>query len=92
MRINDCFSRPTTGVPGRFITVLDRKSDDGNNTFQLLGTTTETLNMSSYNYLGFAQSEGPCADAAEAAMRAHLRQMLTEVPQMAAAQPDYFTD
>ncbi|KAJ5057710.1 pyridoxal phosphate-dependent transferase [Bipolaris maydis] len=69
MRINDCFSRPTTGVPGRFITVLDRKSDDGNNTFKMLGTTTETLNMSSYNYLGFAQSEGPCADAAEAAIR-----------------------
>lgn len=69
MRINDCFSRPTTGVPGRFITVLDRKSDDGNNTFKMLGTTTETLNMSSYNYLGFAQSDGPCADAAEAAIR-----------------------
>ncbi|WP_347137489.1 GntR family transcriptional regulator [Paracoccus sp. SSK6] len=32
------------------------------------------------------------ADAAEAAMRTHLRQMLAEVPQMAAAQPDYFTD
>jgi serine palmitoyltransferase len=65
MRINDCFSRPTTGVPGRYITLLDRKSDDGNNTFKLLGTTTETLNMSSYNYLGFAQSDGPCADATE---------------------------
>lgn len=65
MRINDCFSRPTTGVPGRFITLLDRASDDGNNTFRLLGTTTETLNMSSYNYLGFAQSDGPCADATE---------------------------
>lgn len=69
MRINDCFSRPTTGVPGRYITLLDRKSDDGNNTFKMLGTTTETLNMSSYNYLGFAQSEGPCADAAEAVIR-----------------------
>ena len=69
MRINDCFSRPTTGVPGRFITLLDRKSDDGNNTFKLTGTKTETLNMSSYNYLGFAQSEGPCADAAEAVIR-----------------------
>ncbi|MFC3168770.1 MULTISPECIES: GntR family transcriptional regulator [Paracoccus] len=31
-------------------------------------------------------------DAAEAAMRTHLRQMLAEVPQMAAAQPDCFTD
>ncbi|EON69740.1 serine palmitoyltransferase [Coniosporium apollinis CBS 100218] len=69
MRINDCFARPTTGVPGRFITLLDRKSDDHNLTFKLQGTTTETLNMSSYNYLGFAQSEGPCADAVEACVR-----------------------
>ncbi|EXJ78471.1 serine palmitoyltransferase [Capronia coronata CBS 617.96] len=65
MRINDCFNRPTTGVPGRYITLLDRTSDDGNVHFTLTGTTTETLNMSSYNYLGFAQSEGPCADSVE---------------------------
>ncbi|KAL9015097.1 MAG: hypothetical protein Q9173_000277 [Seirophora scorigena] len=65
LRINDCFRRPVTGVPGRFITLLNRTSNDGNQTFQLTGTTTETLNMSSYNYLGFAQSEGPCADAVE---------------------------
>lgn len=69
MRINDCFSRPTTGVPGRYITLIDRKSDDHNLHFQLTGTTTETLNMSSYNYLGFAQSEGPCADAVEEAVK-----------------------
>lgn len=65
MRINDCFSRPVTGVPGRYITLIDRTSDDHNLHFKLSGTTTETLNMSSYNYLGFAQSEGPCADAVE---------------------------
>jgi serine palmitoyltransferase len=69
LRINDCFRRPVTGVPGRFITLLDRKSDDFNLSFKLTGTTTETLNMSSYNYLGFAQSEGECADAAEATLR-----------------------
>ena len=69
MRINDCFSRPTTGVPGRYITLIDRKSHDHNLHFQLTGTTTETLNMSSYNYLGFAQSEGPCADAVEEAVK-----------------------
>jgi serine palmitoyltransferase len=65
LRINDVFSRPITGVPGRYITLLDRHSDDHNNSFRFTGTTTETLNMSSYNYLGFAQSEGPCADAVE---------------------------
>ena len=69
MRINDCFNRPTTGVPGRYINLLDRTSDDGNFHFKMSGTTTETLNMSSYNYLGFAQSEGPCADAAEETVR-----------------------
>lgn len=69
MRINDCFNRPTTGVPGRYINVLDRSSTDGNYHFQLSGTTTETLNMSSYNYLGFAQSEGPCADFVEEKVR-----------------------
>ncbi|KAI9671301.1 MAG: serine palmitoyltransferase component [Alyxoria varia] len=71
MRINDCFARPTTGVPGRYINLVDRVSDDGNLTFNMTGTTTETLNMSSYNYLGFAQSEGPCADAVEASVRKH---------------------
>ena len=69
MRINDCFARPVTGVPGRYITLIDRKSDDHNMHFKFTGTTTETLNMSSYNYLGFAQSEGPCADAVEETVR-----------------------
>jgi serine palmitoyltransferase len=69
MRIDDCFARPTTGVPGRYITLMDRKSDDFNRSYQFTGTHTETLNMSSYNYLGFAQSEGPCADAVEECVR-----------------------
>ncbi|KAK3375294.1 pyridoxal phosphate-dependent transferase [Podospora didyma] len=69
MRIDDCFARPTTGVPGRYITLMDRKSDDFNRTYKFTGTLTETLNMSSYNYLGFAQSEGPCADAVEECVR-----------------------
>ncbi|PTB81806.1 serine palmitoyl transferase subunit [Trichoderma longibrachiatum ATCC 18648] len=47
----------------------DRKSDDYNYTYRYTGTHTETLNMSSYNYLGFAQSDGPCADAVEECVR-----------------------
>jgi len=69
MRINDCFSRPIIGVPGRYMTLMDRKSDDFNESFHFTGTYTETLNMSSYNYLGFAQSEGPCADAVEESVK-----------------------
>ncbi|KAL1997020.1 hypothetical protein VTN49DRAFT_7885 [Thermomyces lanuginosus] len=69
LRINDCFERPVTGVPGRYITLIDRATDDYNRHFYFTGTTTDTLNMSSYNYLGFAQSEGPCADAVEENIR-----------------------
>ena len=69
LRINDCFDRPTTGVPGRTITLIDRATDDHNKHFYFKGTTTDTLNLSSYNYLGFAQSEGPCADFAEEILR-----------------------
>ncbi|KAI9224556.1 serine palmitoyltransferase [Blastocladiella britannica] len=68
VRIRDCFNRPITNVPGRHVTLLDRYSTDGNKTFTLTGKTKKCLNLSSYNYLGFAQAEGPCADAVEAAV------------------------
>ncbi|KAL9113148.1 MAG: hypothetical protein Q9227_002760 [Pyrenula ochraceoflavens] len=68
-RIRDCFSRPTTGVPGRYVTLLERVSYDENQHFQLTGRMLTTLNMSSYNYLGFAQSEGACADAVEESIK-----------------------
>lgn len=68
-RIRDCFERPVSGVPGRNITLIDRASDDHNKHFYFTGTTTDTLNLSSYNYLGFAQSIGPCSDAAEEAIK-----------------------
>jgi serine palmitoyltransferase len=69
LRLDDCFARPTTGVPGRYINLIDRNSDDFNRTYKYTGTYTQTLNVSSYNYLGFAQSEGPCADAVEECVR-----------------------
>ncbi|ORY24074.1 component of serine palmitoyltransferase putative [Naematelia encephala] len=68
-RLDDCFSRPTTGVAGRTIVCYDRVSNDEHDTFQMTGTTTRALNVSSYNYLGFASSTGGCADAAEQAIR-----------------------
>lgn len=70
-RIDDAFARPTTGVPGRYITLLDRTSIDYNYTYTYTGTYTQTLNVSSYNYLGFAQAEGACADAVEDCVRKH---------------------
>ncbi|KAK4702609.1 serine palmitoyltransferase, partial [Phenoliferia sp. Uapishka_3] len=65
LRIDDCFARPVTSVAGRTATLLDRTTSNYNNSFTFTGETTQALNVSSYNYLGFAQSRGPCADQAE---------------------------
>lgn len=69
LRLDDCFSRPVTNVPGRTITLLDRTSKDYNESFDFTGTKTRALNVSSYNYLGFAQARGGCADAVEESIR-----------------------
>ncbi|ODN86580.1 serine palmitoyltransferase [Cryptococcus wingfieldii CBS 7118] len=68
-RLDDCFARPTTGVPGRTVVCYDRVSNDQNNNFHFTGTSTRALNVSSYNYLGFASSTGGCADAVELAIK-----------------------
>ncbi|KAI8908306.1 pyridoxal phosphate-dependent transferase [Gorgonomyces haynaldii] len=69
MRIRDCFNRPVTGVPGRTIQILERETRDYNHTYTMTGRKREVLNLSSYNYLGFAQSHGPCADHVEQTVR-----------------------
>ncbi|KAJ7057122.1 pyridoxal phosphate-dependent transferase [Mycena amicta] len=68
-RMDDCFGQPITGVAGRTTILLDRYSTDYNNTQTILDTRTRALNISSYNYLGFAQSKGGCADAVEESIR-----------------------
>jgi serine palmitoyltransferase len=62
-RINDCFARPIYGAPGRFIKCFDRIKRPGN-VYEYTGESTECLNLSSYNYLGFAQSKGTCTGKA----------------------------
>lgn len=68
-RMEECFSQPVTGVAGRTIQILDRYSKDFNHTQTSLNTVTRALNISSYNYLGFAQARGGCADAVEEGMK-----------------------
>lgn len=63
MRIRDCWHRPITGIPGRILHLLERYSDDYNLTFKYTGRIRPMLNLSSYNYLGFAQGQGSCADS-----------------------------
>ncbi|KAF8960950.1 pyridoxal phosphate-dependent transferase [Flammula alnicola] len=68
-RMDECFSQPVTGVAGRTILLLDRISPDYNHTQIFTGTKTRALNISSYNYLGFAQARGGCADAVEESIK-----------------------
>ncbi|KAJ2922930.1 hypothetical protein H1R20_g14206, partial [Candolleomyces eurysporus] len=68
-RMDECFSQPVTGVAGRTIVLLDRISPDYNHTQLFTGTRTRALNISSYNYLGFAQARGGCADAVEESIK-----------------------
>ncbi|KAI9488731.1 pyridoxal phosphate-dependent transferase, partial [Zychaea mexicana] len=67
MRVRDCWNRPVTGVASRTVQLLDRTTKDYNRTFQLTGKISECLNFASYNYLGFSQKTGPCADAVQQA-------------------------
>ncbi|XP_014218447.1 serine palmitoyltransferase 2 isoform X2 [Copidosoma floridanum] len=60
-RIKDCWNRPICSVPGATVTLKDRVTPDHGWTFKFTGTKTECINLGSYNYLGFAESSGLCA-------------------------------
>ncbi|KAL3085109.1 hypothetical protein niasHS_010178 [Heterodera schachtii] len=68
MRVRDVFERPIGGVPGAKVKLVDRQTDDFCWTFKFPGSQTEVINVSSYNYLGFAQNAGPCAEMAAKAV------------------------
>lgn len=61
-RVKDIFNRVVCGVPGAEIDIIDRVTHDSCWSFELLETKSTFLNLGSYNYLGFAQNEGPCAE------------------------------
>lgn len=63
-RIRDCWNIPVCSVPGAEIVLKDRVTKDNGWTFEFLNTQSKCLNLGSYNYLGFAENSGPCAEAA----------------------------
>ncbi|KAG1662044.1 Serine palmitoyltransferase 2 [Nymphon striatum] len=60
-RISDCWNHPVCGVPGAFIELAERYSTNYNWTFEYPGGSYKVLNLGSYNYLGFAENNGPCS-------------------------------
>lgn len=53
---------PICSVPGDLVTFNDGITYDNGWTFEFTGTKSTCINLGSYNYLGFAQNSGPCAD------------------------------
>ncbi|XP_046388633.1 serine palmitoyltransferase 2 [Ischnura elegans] len=68
-RVRDCWNMPICSVPGAWVTLKDRITRDYGWTFEFLGTETKCLNLGSYNYLGFAENHGPCAESSAEAIR-----------------------
>ena len=59
------FNRPISSVPGAEVTLMDRVSEDHFWTWKMLRPQSKPcINMASYNYLGFAENEGPCTESA----------------------------
>lgn len=57
-RIQDCFNRPIDSAPGAWCSVMLRDFDPAHEgRMKLTGESMLALNLSSYNYLGFAESE-----------------------------------
>lgn len=70
-RIKDCWNCPITSCPADTLVLKDRITKDYGWTFEFTGTETRCLNLGSYNYLGFAQNEGPCASDAVQSIYKH---------------------
>jgi serine palmitoyltransferase len=58
-RVRDLFERPITSIPADRVRLMDRKSHDGNSSYEFTGKILNCLNLGSYNYLGFAENSGP---------------------------------
>ena len=64
-RMKDIFFRPISSVPGATVDIIRRKTNDFCWSFSMdPSDTVKCINLSSYNYLGFAESSGPVTDAA----------------------------
>eukprot|EP01116_Phalansterium_solitarium_P021714 TRINITY_DN687_c0_g1_i1.p1 TRINITY_DN687_c0_g1~~TRINITY_DN687_c0_g1_i1.p1 ORF type:complete len:517 (-),score=36.69 TRINITY_DN687_c0_g1_i1:1607-3157(-) len=66
--MRDCFERPIASVPGGRVDVMERTSDNYNRTFRFTGRKVDSLNLSSYNYLGFGENSGPVIDKVAASI------------------------
>jgi serine palmitoyltransferase len=60
-----------SSVPGAYIELVERHSNDHNWTFEYTGNKLKVLNLGSYNYLGFAENNGPSSGEAVRSVSQH---------------------
>ena len=63
-RYKPVVGQPITSVPGSSVLLNDRESEDHYWTSKMISSKTDCINLGSYNYLGYAENEGPCTDSA----------------------------
>ncbi|TRY64077.1 hypothetical protein TCAL_03900 [Tigriopus californicus] len=64
-RLAHCFRTPIASAPGGEVDVLEHYSENAGWTFNINQNHMKTcINFGSYNYLGYAQTSGPCTAAA----------------------------
>jgi len=69
-RIQDVFNRPICSVPGGLIDIAERQFSQSGWKFKYTGKVLKNVvNLGSYNYLGFAENTGACAEASKDAIK-----------------------
>ncbi|CAI7883244.1 unnamed protein product [Closterium sp. NIES-53] len=64
-RLQDCWNRPIASAPDAWIDVVNRDSHDNNQTLVRKDTVVRSLNLGSYNYLGFGAPDPYCTPRAQ---------------------------
>ena len=64
-RLGDAFCRPICSVAGATVSLVERITKDSNRSFEYTGNIQHNVvNVGSYNYLGFSENDGDCAQKA----------------------------
>ncbi|XP_038074862.1 serine palmitoyltransferase 2-like [Patiria miniata] len=71
MRGRDCGHIPVAGVPGAQFDIMEYSTPDYNWTLNLTGNIKRSVNLGSYNYLGFAENSGPRSAQVEVATKTY---------------------